>query len=216
MFPEKEDRINKEKEEGTYKEKVGETGLLVFWHGDLSAILTSDLCLQKKKYKKREQIEASTVGEAIEKMLERKKISSKINYDVLKDLNGSTGGSSPLTPDLPSGTPTQKRLSRRRRKTSETKPDFSTSTIIMRKRFRCLISATPKKKALPQAEHATLPAAEAKEPEAELSPDAIPDLGSASTVAPPPIEEEEDEVEEECVSALQLVGDYGCEEEEVF
>uniref|UniRef100_A0A1A8H4T2 Transcription factor IIIB 90 kDa subunit n=1 Tax=Nothobranchius korthausae TaxID=1143690 RepID=A0A1A8H4T2_9TELE len=189
---EKEDRINKEKEQGTYKEK-------------------------KKKYKKREQIEASTVGEAIEKMLEKKKISSKINYDVLKDLNGSTGGSSPLTPDLPSGTPTQKRLSRRRRKTSETKPDFSTSTTFMRKRFRCLISSTPKKKkALSQAEHATLPAAEAKEPEAERSPDAIPDLGSASTVAPPPIEEEEDEVEEECVSALQLVGDYGCEEEEVF
>uniref|UniRef100_A0A1A7XI59 Transcription factor IIIB 90 kDa subunit n=1 Tax=Iconisemion striatum TaxID=60296 RepID=A0A1A7XI59_9TELE len=188
---EKEERINKEKEQGTYKEK------------------------KKKKYKKREQIEASTAGEAIEKMLEKKKISSKINYDVLRDLNGSTGGFSTPTPDLPSGTPPQKRLSRRRRKTSETKPDFSSSATIMRKRFRCLISSTPKKKKAPQVEHAIIPAAETKEPEAEPTPDTVPDLGSTSTVAPPPTEEEEEEVEE-CVSALQLVRDYGCEEEEVF
>lgn len=48
----------------------------------------------KKPSKRRAPIQASTAGEAIEKMLEQKKISSKINYDVLRDLN-SKGGSTP-------------------------------------------------------------------------------------------------------------------------
>jgi hypothetical protein len=43
--------------------------------------------LQKKKTRKKQQIQASTAGEAIEKILQEKKISSKINYEVLKDLN---------------------------------------------------------------------------------------------------------------------------------
>lgn len=38
----------------------------------------------KKSCKRREPIQASTAGEAIEKMLEQKKISSKINYSVLR------------------------------------------------------------------------------------------------------------------------------------
>ena len=47
---------------------------------------------QKKRppKKKKAKIEAATAGEAIEKMLQEKKISSKINYDVLKDLNAAT------------------------------------------------------------------------------------------------------------------------------
>ena len=36
--------------------------------------------------------EASSAGEAIEKMLQEKKISCKINYDVLKGLKGADGG----------------------------------------------------------------------------------------------------------------------------
>lgn len=47
----------------------------------------------KKSCKRREPIQASTAGEAIEKMLEQKKISSKINYSVLQDLNSKGGGS---------------------------------------------------------------------------------------------------------------------------
>uniref|UniRef100_A0A8C8DJ77 Brf1 TBP-binding domain-containing protein n=1 Tax=Oryzias sinensis TaxID=183150 RepID=A0A8C8DJ77_9TELE len=109
---EKEERINKEKEQGIYKEK------------------------KKKKYRKREQIEASTAEEAIEKMLEKKKISSKINYDVLRDLNTGAGSPSPLSPDPPKGSSAQKRLSRRRR------PHRSPLCF----RFRHLISTSPMKK----------------------------------------------------------------------
>ncbi|MBN3317200.1 TF3B factor, partial [Atractosteus spatula] len=69
---EKEERIAKEKELGIYKEQK-----------------------PKRSLKKREPIRASTAGEAIEKMLEQKKISSKINYDVLRDLNSKGSGSSP-------------------------------------------------------------------------------------------------------------------------
>uniref|UniRef100_A0A8C5FXZ5 B-related factor 1 n=1 Tax=Gadus morhua TaxID=8049 RepID=A0A8C5FXZ5_GADMO len=61
---EKEAKIALEKELGIYKEKK-----------------------TRASGKKRGPIRARTADEAIEKMLERKKISSKINYDVLKDLN---------------------------------------------------------------------------------------------------------------------------------
>ncbi|KAF7646358.1 hypothetical protein LDENG_00188860, partial [Lucifuga dentata] len=67
---EKEAKIAKEKELGIYKEKK-----------------------QRKRPQKRAPIHASTADEAIEKMLEQKKISSKINYDVLKDLNIKPGAS---------------------------------------------------------------------------------------------------------------------------
>lgn len=43
--------------------------------------------------KKRQPIRGDTADEAIEKMLEQKRISSKINYDVLKDLNVKPGAS---------------------------------------------------------------------------------------------------------------------------
>lgn len=42
---------------------------------------------KKRKRRKRVQIQANTAGEAIEKMLQEKRISNKINYDVLKSLN---------------------------------------------------------------------------------------------------------------------------------
>ncbi|KAG1652193.1 Transcription factor IIIB subunit [Nymphon striatum] len=45
---------------------------------------------KKKKYKKRSNIQASTAGEAIEKMLQKKKMSNKINYEVLKNLNSES------------------------------------------------------------------------------------------------------------------------------
>ncbi|XP_043962566.1 transcription factor IIIB 90 kDa subunit-like isoform X1 [Gambusia affinis] len=189
---EKEERISKEKEQGTYKEK-------------------------KKKYKKREQIEAATAGEAIEKMLERKKISSKINYDVLKDLN-QPAGSPASEPPGGAAIVSRKRLSRRRRKASDANAELSASATVMTKRFRRLISSTPrKKKAAPQVETAVVMET-ASEAVHEAPPAAVPDAGPAPTEAPPPgeTEEEEEEAEEDCVSALQLVGDYGCEEEEVF
>ncbi|XP_031734746.1 transcription factor IIIB 90 kDa subunit-like isoform X2 [Anarrhichthys ocellatus] len=124
---EKEERIKKEKEQGTYKEKP------------------------KKSKKKKEQIQALTAGEAIERMLEKKKISSKINYDVLRDLNsrgtGSVEGSSPSRETSDTPATTRRRLNRRRRrKTSDANRDLATTTSIMGKRVRLLLSSTSKKK----------------------------------------------------------------------
>uniref|UniRef100_A0A3B5KZC4 Transcription factor IIIB 90 kDa subunit n=1 Tax=Xiphophorus couchianus TaxID=32473 RepID=A0A3B5KZC4_9TELE len=107
---EKEERITKEKEQGTYKEK-------------------------KKKYKKREHIEAATAGEAIEKMLERKKISSKINYDVLRDLNQPAGSPASEPPGGAALVP-RKRLSRRRRKAGDANAELSASATVMTKRYQ--------------------------------------------------------------------------------
>uniref|UniRef100_A0A669QL99 Transcription factor IIIB 90 kDa subunit n=1 Tax=Phasianus colchicus TaxID=9054 RepID=A0A669QL99_PHACC len=88
---EKEARIAKEKELGIYKEHK-----------------------PKKAAKKREPIQASTAGEAIEKMLEQKKISSKINYNVLRDLN-SKGSNTPKKEDDSTDDSTNtKKLSRRK------------------------------------------------------------------------------------------------------
>uniref|UniRef100_G1PN23 Transcription factor IIIB 90 kDa subunit n=1 Tax=Myotis lucifugus TaxID=59463 RepID=G1PN23_MYOLU len=69
---EKEARIAKEKELGIYKEQK-----------------------PKKPCKRKEPIQASTAGEAIEKMLEQKRISSKINYSVLRDLDSKGGAQRP-------------------------------------------------------------------------------------------------------------------------
>lgn len=49
----------------------------------------------KKPCKRKEPIQASTAGEAIEKMLEQKRISSKINYSVLRDLDSKGGAQRP-------------------------------------------------------------------------------------------------------------------------
>lgn len=199
---EKQERINKEKEEGTYKEK------------------------KKKKSKKRDQIEALTAGEAIERMLEKKKISSKINYDVLRDLNRGTGSPTRSPDHTPDTTAARKRLNRRRhRKTSDSNQDLAANTSIMGKRFRHLISSTPKKKKTAHQVESTVSVVTETETPAETEsnppPDSTAETRPTLLTAPSPMEEEEEEeeeAEEECVSALQLVGDYGCDadEEEIF
>lgn len=61
----KEERLKKEKEEGKVEKK-------------------------KRRVRKKANIGPSnSAGEAIEKILQEKKISSKINYDVLKSLNSN-------------------------------------------------------------------------------------------------------------------------------
>lgn len=65
IFTEKEERLAKEKEEGKPEKKKRKP------------------CPRKPKNNNA----ANSAGEAIEKMLQEKKISSKINYDVLKSLN---------------------------------------------------------------------------------------------------------------------------------
>ncbi|XP_053193362.1 transcription factor IIIB 90 kDa subunit-like [Scomber japonicus] len=203
---EKEERIRKEKERGTYKEKP------------------------KKSKKKKELMEASTASEAIEKMLEKKKISSKINYEVLRDLNsrgtGSGGGSSP--PSDPPDCATQKPLSRRRRKkTTSSNLELANTASMMGKRLRPLLSSTSKKKKHGSQAETAVTMTTNSTAEVTAEPTSDPEPLPETEHCPAPVEEEEEEeeeqeveeeVEEECVSALQLVGDYGCEaeEEEVF
>uniref|UniRef100_A0A665X6L9 Transcription factor IIIB 90 kDa subunit n=1 Tax=Echeneis naucrates TaxID=173247 RepID=A0A665X6L9_ECHNA len=160
-----------------------------------------------RQHKKREQIEASTASEAIEKMLEKKRISNKINYDVLRDLNrggvGSGGGGSPsrASSDPPHpNTSTRKRLSRSRRKDPQRKAHEVNQDLV--ENSVTMTTQTTQAAADPPTV-----------PEPETSP--------APTRPPPNVEEDEEEdeeMEEECVSALQLVGDYGCEmeEEDIF
>ncbi|XP_062323572.1 BRF1 RNA polymerase III transcription initiation factor subunit b isoform X2 [Osmerus eperlanus] len=201
---EKEERIAKEKQQGTYKEKP-------------------------KKSKKREPIRASTAGEAIEKMLEQKKISSKINYEVLRDLNSKgSGNSSPTrsTAEGPTSGAGRKKLTRRKKQPNKANVGLAATTSIMGKRLRPLISSTPKKKramsqVTPNVSSAALPARPTLS-----APPALPcgpptPSPEAAALEPGEAEgEEEEEGEEPCVSALQLLGgdEYGCEAEteEVF
>lgn len=83
---------------------------------------------KKKKlrgsYKKRTPCNAATAGEAIEKMIAEKKISSKINYDILKSLDhpgtpvpptpkGATVDSKPATPAVVPESPVQRKRKRK-------------------------------------------------------------------------------------------------------
>ncbi|XP_045415178.1 transcription factor IIIB 90 kDa subunit isoform X1 [Lemur catta] len=184
---EKEARIAKEKELGIYKEHK-----------------------PKKSCKRREPIQASTAGEAIEKMLEQKKISSKINYSVLRDLN-STGSGSPRGEDArPEDRASARKLSRRRMPASRNGADPVTS---VGKRLRPLVSTQPAKKAATGEALLPSPPAPGAEP---VRPEAV--LVESGPVSYHPEEEadEEDPDEEDgepCVSALQMMGgsDYGCD-----
>ncbi|XP_068538655.1 transcription factor IIIB 90 kDa subunit isoform X3 [Anas acuta] len=183
---EKEARIAKEKELGIYKEHK-----------------------PKKSAKKREPIQASTAGEAIEKMLEQKKISSKINYNVLRDLN-SKGSNTPKKEDDSTDDSTNtKKLSRRKSNASR---NIANPVNSVGKRLRPLISTQLAKKAA--TEEVTLPTAQAEAP--DLSKPAAVLVESGPVAYNPDEEVEEEEAEEDddhCMSALQLMGgnDYGCD-----
>ncbi|XP_077907184.1 transcription factor IIIB 90 kDa subunit isoform X2 [Ictidomys tridecemlineatus] len=203
---EKEARIAKEKELGIYKEHK-----------------------PKKSCKRREPIQASTAGEAIEKMLEQKKISSKINYSVLRDLN-SKGGRSPQSEDArPAERASSKKLSRRRTAASRNRADPGTS---IGKRLRPLVSMQTAKKAAmgevrcsaqpglwpqeqPTRDQAVLPSPPA--PGAELVRPAAVLVESGPVSYHPEEDADEEDADEEdgepCVSALQMMGgnDYGCD-----
>ncbi|XP_055274653.1 transcription factor IIIB 90 kDa subunit [Moschus berezovskii] len=202
---EKEARIAKERELGIYKEHK-----------------------PKKSCKRREPIQASTAGEAIEKMLEQKKISSKINYSVLRGLDGGgppgedgplprEHGPPPREDTAPPGEAAQppertsaRRLSRRKTPSRRSRPDPSTS---VGKRLRPLVSTQPAKKvALGEA---SLPSARSLEAERVRPAAVVVESGPVSYHAEEDAEEEDAEEEdgEPCVSALQMMGgnDYGCD-----
>uniref|UniRef100_A0A8C0M8I1 Transcription factor IIIB 90 kDa subunit n=2 Tax=Canis lupus familiaris TaxID=9615 RepID=A0A8C0M8I1_CANLF len=186
---EKEARIAKEKELGIYKEHK-----------------------PKKSCKRREPIQASTAGEAIEKMLEQKKISSKINYSVLRDLNSKGGGSVPGEDTRAEERASARKLSRRKTPASRSGADPVTS---VGKRLRPMVSAQPAKKAA--VGETVLPSPPALGAEA-VRPAAVVESGPVSYhPEEDPDEEDPDEEDgEPCVSALQMMGsnDYGCDGEE--
>ncbi|XP_062824636.1 transcription factor IIIB 90 kDa subunit isoform X2 [Anolis carolinensis] len=187
---EKEARIAKEKELGIYKEHK-----------------------PKKSAKKRELIQASTAGEAIEKMLEQKKISSKINYNVLRDLN-SKGGSTPKKDDdSGNDSTTTKKLSRRKTLPAR---NVASSVNSLGKRLRPLISTQLAKR--PATEQAVFPSTQADAQETEKPTNVLVETGPVSYNHEEDVEEEEEVEEEEdhCMSALQLMGgnDYGCDVDE--
>ncbi|XP_040188899.1 transcription factor IIIB 90 kDa subunit [Rana temporaria] len=170
---EKEERIAKEKELGIYKEQK-----------------------PKKPSKRRAPIQASTAGEAIEKMLEQKKISSKINYDVLRDLN-SKGGSTPKHEK------SEQEISTTESKLSHRKSAIKTIPLNTNKRMRPLVSMQPSKKAATEQQPTGI---------TESQPNVLVESGPVAYNHEDE-EEEEEEEEEHCVSALELLGgrDYGCE-----
>ncbi|XP_067099048.1 transcription factor IIIB 90 kDa subunit-like isoform X1 [Osmerus mordax] len=178
---EKEERIAKEKELGIYKEKK-----------------------PKKSCRKRTQISANTADEAIEKMLEQKKISSKINYDVLRDLNVKPCASPARQQAEPQGG-TKKLIGRSRN--PNVPLSLGTPLSSLGKRLQPFISGPPQKKmALDQLAGSNPLPAPCQPPSSVLVEEGpvVYDDG--------PDEEEEDE-EEACVSAMQLMGssEYGCE-----
>ncbi|KAF4089885.1 hypothetical protein AMELA_G00043380 [Ameiurus melas] len=179
---EKEEKIAKEKELGIYKEKK-----------------------RRRPAQRRAPINASTADEAIEKMLEQKRISSKINYDVLKDLNRSSVKSPPPEQESP-GRATQRRTpSARPRRVNEISASLAEPASNFGKRLRPLISAQLAKKPLLDQMVSEAPAAPAA-----VTHNAVVVESGPVTYEEPKEEEEEDE-EEQCFSAIQLMGgdDYG-------
>ncbi|XP_006902748.1 PREDICTED: transcription factor IIIB 90 kDa subunit isoform X1 [Elephantulus edwardii] len=187
---EKEARIAKEKALGIYKEHK-----------------------PKKSCKKREPIQASTAGEAIEKMLEQKKISSKINYHVLRDLNSASGGPSGEEEAPPGeGTGLLGPVSARKPSRKRTASRSSADPTSVGKRLRPLVSAQPAKKVA--LNEAVLPSS--RSPGADPVRPAVV-VESGPVLYHPDEDVDEDDVEEDegepCVSALQMMGgnDYGCD-----
>lgn len=93
-------------------------------------------CFQQPKSsgKKRSQIRASTADEAIGKMLEQKKISTKINYDVLKDLNIRPSASPARKAESVKSESSGAKLTRRSTKPAQTPPGLSVPLSTLGKR----------------------------------------------------------------------------------
>lgn len=84
--------------------------------------------------KRHPPIRANTADEAIEKMLEQKKISNKINYDVLKDLNIKPGASPARQAETPKKEPSATKLTGRNRQPARVPLSLSTPLSTLGKR----------------------------------------------------------------------------------
>ncbi|KAK1791036.1 hypothetical protein P4O66_002080 [Electrophorus voltai] len=109
---EKEEKIAKEKELGIYKEKK-----------------------QRKPGQKRQPFSARTADEAIEKLLEQKRISNKINYDVLRDLNKPNPSSPSATAESPAKVTSTAKTPGRQRKPAEASQSLATTASSFGKRI---------------------------------------------------------------------------------
>ncbi|XP_054571654.1 transcription factor IIIB 90 kDa subunit isoform X1 [Eptesicus fuscus] len=184
---EKEARIAKEKELGIYKEQK-----------------------PKKPCKRKEPIQASTAGEAIEKMLEQKRISSKINYSVLRDLDSKGGAQRPDAG--PADRAAARKLPRRKKPAGRSGADPVAG---VGKRLRPMVSTQAAKKAAPGETLPPNPPARGCDPGRPAA--VLVESGPVSYHPEEDAEEEDPDPEEEdgepCVSALQMMGgsDYGCD-----
>ncbi|XP_019734127.1 BRF1 general transcription factor IIIB subunit a [Hippocampus comes] len=180
---EKEAKIAMEKELGIYKEKK-----------------------KRATPKRRADIRADTADEAIGKMLEQKKISTKINYDVLKDLNLKPAASPAHKAQSPRGSATT-RQSGRYQRPGRGSLNLSTPLSSLGKRLQPFVTGQPNKKMAVQQPSSEAPVAAAAPP--------APLVESGPVVYDDAVaEEDEDEEEETCVSAMALIGaqDYGCDD----
>uniref|UniRef100_A0A3Q2X4R4 Transcription factor IIIB 90 kDa subunit n=1 Tax=Haplochromis burtoni TaxID=8153 RepID=A0A3Q2X4R4_HAPBU len=109
---EKEAKIAKEKALGIYKERK-----------------------PRGPNRKHAPIRANTADEAIEKMLEQKRISSKINYDVLKDLNVKPCASPARKAESPKKERPAAKLAGRNRRPAQTQLSLSTPLSTLGKRL---------------------------------------------------------------------------------
>nr|XP_046165007.1 transcription factor IIIB 90 kDa subunit-like [Oncorhynchus gorbuscha] len=93
-------------------------------------------------------IHASTANEAIEKMMGQKKISTKINYDILKELTvkPSTSPARQIAQSPKGATPGAQRLTGQYRKPTNVTLSLGTPLSTLGKRLRPFISAQPHKK----------------------------------------------------------------------
>lgn len=91
--------------------------------------------------RKRPPIRASSADEAIGKMLEQKKISSKINYDVLKDLDTKPAASPAPSPSPKEAPPP--RVTPRQRRAAPPPLTLSTPLSTLGKRWVCPGHMTP-------------------------------------------------------------------------
>uniref|UniRef100_A0A1A8HTE0 BRF1 homolog, subunit of RNA polymerase III transcription initiation factor IIIBa n=2 Tax=Nothobranchius kuhntae TaxID=321403 RepID=A0A1A8HTE0_NOTKU len=183
---EKEARIAKEKALGVYKEKK-----------------------PRSATRRRPPIRASTADEAIGKMLEQKKISSKINYDVLKDLSTKPGSSPAHSVTSPKRQPSVTGATRHNRNQARGSLSLSMPLSTLGKRLQPFITRQPNKKMAVEQDGVSSPQPEpaAAHPSGlvvESGPVAYDDAAA---------DEEEEEEEDPCVSAMELLGgnDYGCD-----
>ncbi|XP_068456796.1 BRF1 RNA polymerase III transcription initiation factor subunit a [Clinocottus analis] len=182
---EKEAKIAKEKELGIYKEKK-----------------------PRGPTRRHPPIRANTADEAIGKMLEQKRISTKINYDVLKDLNVKPGASPARGSESPKREPAAAKLTGRSRKPQRPTLSLSTPLSSLGKRLQPFITGQPSKKlAVEQVDAARPLPLPAGDPASRVLVESGPVIYDDAAG-----DEEEDE-EEDCVSAMDLMGsnDYGNE-----